>query len=129
MAFDTKDLEEQSLKAIKEHNLFFINDLTAYLPCSRQTFYEHGLDKLDSIKSELEKNRINVKNGLRAKWYKSVNSATQIALYKLIADDDERKKISQGYTDITSGGETIKGATIEFADKPEDSHSDSELPA
>jgi len=125
MAYKKEELEKQALEAVKQHNLFFINDLVAYLPCSKSTFYDLGLEKSDTLLKELESNRINTKNGLRAKWYKSTNATTQIALYKLIASDTERKKIAQGYTDVTSNGETIKGATIEFAnpDQTEDQSS------
>ena len=41
MAYDTKELKEKAEKAIKEHNLYFIEDVVAYLPCSKSTFYEH----------------------------------------------------------------------------------------
>lgn len=107
MAYNKDDLEKQSLEAITKHNLFFINDLVAYLPCSSSTFYDLGLEKSENIKAALEKNRINTKNGLRSKWYKSDNATMTVALYKLLADDIERKKLSQTYTDHTTDGEKI----------------------
>jgi hypothetical protein len=99
--YKKKDIEAKSLKAIKEHRLFFINDIPAYLPCCRATFYNLGLDKLDSIKDSLEQNKIETKNSMRAKWYKSDNATLQIALMKLISSDDERRKMSQNYNEMS----------------------------
>ena len=50
MHFKTKDLLEKSIKAIEENNLFFIEDVIAFLPCGRTTFYNHELDKVDELK-------------------------------------------------------------------------------
>ena len=94
MAYKKADLEAQALKAIKEHNLMFVSDLVAYLPCSSSTFYAKNLEKSEAIKELLNKNRINVKNGLRAKWFKSDNPTVQIALYKLIGTDDEAHRLN-----------------------------------
>lgn len=108
MAYNTEDLRKQSMEAIRQHNLFFIEDLVAYLPCDKTTFYAHKLNESNDIKEALEKNRIKTKGGLRSKWYKSENATTGIALYKLIADDRERKLLSQTYTDVTTDGEKIQ---------------------
>jgi hypothetical protein len=94
MAYKTEDLIEQSLEAIKKHNLIFVNDIFAYTPFVRKTFYDHDLHKSDTIKSELAKNRINMKIEMRAKWYASDNATLQIGLMKLIADDDEAHRLN-----------------------------------
>ena len=60
----------------------------------RKTFYDHDLHKCDTIKSALEKNRINMKVDMRDKWYNSDNATLQIALMKLIADDDEAHRLN-----------------------------------
>lgn len=41
-----------------------------------------------------------MKVGLRRKWYESDNPTTQIALYKLLATDEENIKISSQKTTI-----------------------------
>ena len=73
MAYDTKELEKKAIEAIAKHRLFFISDVAPMIGISRQTFYDHGLDKLDDIKEALTKNRIEVKSSLRSKWYQSDN--------------------------------------------------------
>lgn len=114
--YDVKDLEKRAIKAIEENNLFFISDVATYLPCSRSTFYNLGMDKLDSIKELLENNRVRTKSSMRSKWYKSQNATLQIALMKLIATDDERRWLTQSHTDITSLGEKIETVTAEKED-------------
>src|SRR5699024_10846552 len=75
-------------------NILFITDLIAFLPISRATFYNYGLDKLDILKDAINKQRIITKQGLRAKWFKSKSPALQIALYKMIATKEEKEAIS-----------------------------------
>jgi hypothetical protein len=94
MAYKTADLEKKALEAIEKHKLFFIEDLCAYLPCSRATFYNLGLDKLDTLKESLEKNKIEVKAAMRSKWFKSDAPALQIALYKIIGTEEESDRIN-----------------------------------
>jgi hypothetical protein len=103
------------LEAIEKHKLVFIDDIIAYVPFTRATFYNKGLDKMDAIKEALDKNKVNMKNGLRAKWYKGDNPTAQIALYKLIGTEDECDRLSgtKQKMDITTGGQP-------FAVKPYD---------
>lgn len=95
--YDTNDLEILSLDAINKHKLFFIEDIIPYLPCGRSLFFERNLDKMDSIKEALIKNKVELKVAMRAKWYKSTAPALQLALMKLISSDDERKALSTSY--------------------------------
>jgi hypothetical protein len=94
MAYDKNELEKQSLAAIQEHKLIWIEEVVSYLPCTKGTFYEHDLHESDSIKTAILKNRTDLKVGLRKKWYESENATTQIALYKLIGTDDESDRIN-----------------------------------
>lgn len=97
MAYKTAELIEQSLEAIKEHKLFFLADIIAYLPCNKATFYNHKLDQLDSIRELLIKNRTETKVLLRDKWLKGNNATLQMGLYKLICEEDELKRLAMEY--------------------------------
>jgi len=109
MAYDTKELEIKALEVIRKNMLVFIHEVASTMNLSRQTFYDHGLDKLDSIKNELEANRNKLKGGLRKKWYESDNATTQIALYKLIGTDDESDRINSQKQKVEhSGGITLQ---------------------
>jgi len=94
MAYNTEEMREQCLKVIKEKNLMFIGDIFGYTPFTKATFYNHKLDELDDIKRALQKNRVNMKVDMRAKWYESDNATLQIGLMKLIADDDEAHRLN-----------------------------------
>jgi hypothetical protein len=107
MAYDTKELEQQAIQAIDANNLCFIEDVVAAIPCSKPTFYEHNLNELDSIKSRLEQNKINQKQALRQKWADSDNSTLSIALYKLLANDDEFARLTKQHLDHTTDGESF----------------------
>jgi len=99
MAYNTDRLKELAIEAIRTHRLFFIEDVVAYLPCSKQTYYDHGLDEIDDIKELLEKNKIEVKVSMRSKWYKSDNPTLQMGLMKLLSNDTEFKRLANHRTD------------------------------
>jgi len=121
MAYETEDLKEKAIDAIKKHNLFFIEDVVAFLPCNTKTFYNHGLHELPELKELLENNRITVKLKLRKKWESSDNATLQMALMKLICTDDERKRLSMEYKEEEHKGEiTITRRIINGRDKPKD---------
>lgn len=125
MAYDTKELEKKAIEAIDKHNLFFIEDVVAYLPCSKTTFYAKGLHESNELMEKLETNRMHTKNALRKKWFASDNATLQMALMKIIASNEERQKLSQTYVDHTSGGDKLNVALVEFIDE-KDQDSDSE---
>lgn len=82
------------LSVIQEKQIVFISDLVAFLPFNRATFYNHGLDKLDTLKEAIEKNKINTKHELRRDWKTNKAPVLQIALYKLLATQEERQALN-----------------------------------
>ena len=120
MAKTFEEYENLLEPVIKDKRVFFIEELFAFQSIiSRSQFYNLGLNKSDTLLKAMEDNRTQTKKSMQNKWYRSDNPTLQIALYKTIATDDERKKLSQQFTDVTSNGETV-GATITFADNPKD---------
>jgi hypothetical protein len=97
MAYDKKKVFEQAKEAIVKHKLFFIDDIIAFLPISKSTFYEWKLEQSDELKGLLETNRIELKVSMRSKWYKSNAPALQMALMKLIASPEELRKLSMNH--------------------------------
>lgn len=97
MAYDRKKIFEQAKEVIVKNKLFFIEDIVAFLPCAKQTFYDFfpvDSDELDELKELLNQNRTELKVSMRSKWYKSNAPALQMALMKLIATPDELRKLS-----------------------------------
>ena len=110
MAYKTEDLFNKAIEQIKKHKLFFIEDIISFLPCRKSTFYEHFPNDSDLYKKmfeELEKNRTELKVSMRSKWFRSEAPALQMALMKLICNDDERRKLAMNYTDHTTNGKEI----------------------
>lgn len=89
------DYEKTALDILsKKKDIYFAYDLADEMGIARSTFYNNQLDKLDSIKNAILHNRRNLKRGLRNKWYNSENATTQVALYKLLADEDELSRLN-----------------------------------
>ena len=111
---DIKKLEEKALNILIENkDIYFMYDLAEKMDIARSTFYYNQLDKLDSIKNALLHNKRILKRGLRAKWYNSDNATTQVALYKLLADDDELARLNNNI-DFNVTGNNLK---VVVADK------------
>lgn len=110
MAYDRNKIFKQAQNVIREHNLFFIDDIVAWLPISKPTFYEFfplESNELNTLKKLLEDNKVRMKTSIRAKLYKG-KGADLIALYKMICSDEERKAIAMvNKTDLTSGDEPL----------------------
>jgi hypothetical protein len=102
MAYDRVKIYEQAQELIKDKKLFFIEDVVTLLPCDKTTFYrffEVESNEYNTIKELLDKNKIDVKNGLRNKWYNGNNPLTQMALYKLIGTEEEYHRIASTKTE------------------------------
>jgi len=96
MAYKKDELFKTAIEQIKKHKLFFIEDVVAFLPCCKSTFYEHFSNDSDYYKKmfeELETNRIEIKTSMRSKWYKSENPTLQMGLYKLIGTPEEAERL------------------------------------
>ena len=111
--------ESEILKVIEDERLFNISSIFAYYKgCCRSTFYEQNLDKSDNIKNALENNRLLTCQNLKNKWYNSDNPTLQLALFKTICTEEERKAISMNYQEITGkDGRDLIPQTIKWGDK------------
>ena len=114
--YDKNKLYEQSKEAIEKNNLFFIEDIVAWLPCSKATFYEYfplDSDELNELKGMLEVNKIRTKSSIRAKLFKSEKAGELLALYRLICTPEERRMLNQSYLEVESNKSNIN---ITFVD-------------
>ena len=60
MAYDRKKIFEQAKNVIVKNKLIFIDDVVAFLPCSKLTFYElfpADSDEMNELKELLKTNR------------------------------------------------------------------------
>lgn len=114
MAYNKTEIFETAKKKIVEHKLFFVEDIVAFLPISKKTFYEYfpvESDESNELKELLNQNKTELKVSMRSKWYKSNAPALQMALMKLICTDEERKKLSMQYSENLSN-HTIENFSI-----------------
>ena len=121
MAYDKTKIYEQAIKAIKENNLFFVEDIVAWLPISKPTLYDYfpvDSNEFNTIKSLLEENKTKTKSAIRAKLFKSAKATELLALYRLICTKEEHQLLNQSYIDHTSKGEQIQNQmTISMPDE------------
>lgn len=116
MAYNKKEIFETAKKKTVEHKLFFVEDIVAFLPCSKPTFYDFfppDSNELNELKALLEINRTELKVSMRSKWYKSNAPALQMALMKLIASPEELKRLSMNHQVLEGGDRPIE---IDFTD-------------
>jgi hypothetical protein len=60
MAYDKVKIFEQAKEMIVKHKLFFVEDIVAFLPISKHTFYEYfpiGSNEVNELKELLKTNR------------------------------------------------------------------------
>lgn len=110
MAYDRVKIFEQAKEVIEKNKLFFIEDVVAYLPIAKKTYYEYfpiDSDESNALKELLETNKTNVKVAMRSKWYKSDNPTLQMGLMKLISTDEELRKLSMQHNEHTVEGKII----------------------
>lgn len=107
MAYRKKDLEKLALTAIRKYKLTKVSQVATFLPCSRSTFYAKKLDKLDTIKEALNDSKISIKSQLMKKWFDSGSGVTQIALFKLLADEDELTRLTGVKQEHTFKGDGV----------------------
>ena len=110
MAYNRDKIYQQAEEVIKKNNLFFIEDIVAFLPCSKPTFYEFfplDSNELNTLKDLLDDNKIKTKSSIRAKLWKSDKAAELLALYRLLATPEEHQKLNQSYVDHTTKGKSL----------------------
>jgi len=108
MAYTKEYMIEESLKAIEENSLIFLNEIFAYVPFCSSTFYDHELEKSEIIKKAIHDVRVKRKNILRHKWLIDDNPTVQIALYKLLASHEELDILNTQKLDHSNKGEKFE---------------------
>jgi hypothetical protein len=113
---------KQAKEVIVNENLFFVEDVVAFIPITKPTFYDYfpvDSDDFNTLKDLLNQNKIKTKSAIRAKLYKSEKAAELLALYRLICTPEEHQKLNQSYIDHTSKGESINIIDLGAGKKPD----------
>lgn len=122
MAYKTEDMIKQCLEAVEEHGLMFIDEIIAFVPFSKPTFYKHKLNEVDELKELVNKNRVKTKIKLKKNWAESDNATLQVALYKLIGEPEEYTRLANARQEIdqtTKNHHTVeyKNVSKQFPDE------------
>lgn len=123
MAYDKDKIYEKAKADIKKYNLFFISDIVAYAECSTTTFYDYfpaDSKESETLKELLTENKVAMKVKLRNKLANGEKAAEILALYKLIATDDERRALSMQHFDHTTKGEKMNVISLGNGTKPDE---------
>lgn len=90
--------EEEILDVIVKQKIMRIQHIFShYTDLQRAQFYNLDLDKSDSIKEAISKNKTKAVSYMLNKWISSENPTLQISAFKVLCDDDERKKLSMQF--------------------------------
>ena len=106
-------MEELLLAAIEKHKIAFFSHCFAFVPFTRTTAYNNGLDKLDSISNLIAINKQKAKNYMLNKWIASSNPTLQMAAYRLLSESEEHKLLNQTYIDHTTKTDKIQITIID----------------
>jgi hypothetical protein len=117
MAHDRTKIFEQAKKAVTKHNLFFVEDIVAFIPCSKPTFYEFfpvDSNELNTLKDLLNENKVKTKSDIRSKLFKSQKAAELLALYRLICTPEEHQKLNQQYIDHSNKDGSLRDIRVKI---------------
>lgn len=112
--------EKNILEIIRKNKVMFISHIFGYYgQMSRQYFYQIGLDKSDEIKKAIADNRAKATGFMINKWIASDNPTLQVCAYKILCSDDERKRLSKDYVEVTgkNGKDLVPKIEVEIIDK------------
>jgi hypothetical protein len=124
MAYDKDKIFKQAKKVAVEKKLIFIEEIVAFLPCDKTTFYR--LFQIDSneyneIREIIDNNKVNIKVDLRKRWHESDNATLQMCLYKLTANPQELAALTNYKQDDQQQTEKVESPNINFIQRDEQS--------
>lgn len=97
MAYNKEEIKEQMLKNIrKDMDITTFEMASDTVAPTRKTLYDWQFHKCNTIKDAIESNITKVKQFLRREW-RTGNATLQLALYKLLSSDEERKALQMEY--------------------------------
>lgn len=90
---------KEMLDVIKKKKIMRFSHCFAFVSFSSATAYNNGLEKVESIKEALVKNRTEGVNYLLQKWIMSDRDTLQIAAMRMICDSDDHRRLNQSYVE------------------------------
>lgn len=94
--------EKECVDLVIQNNIVFTDEIFIYSEVLPSVFFEMKLNESQKIKDAIDINRAKLKRDLRLKWFDSSNGTMNVALYKLICSDDEKRSLSSSSVSKTN---------------------------
>jgi hypothetical protein len=121
--------EEAILEIVIKQKIMRIQHIFSHYTDLRSAqFYNLELDKSESIKDAISKNKTKAVSYMLNKWIASENPTLQISAFKVLCDDDERKKLSMQFMESDNKHE-LKQFEIEIIGRKEENTNQHSIPA
>jgi hypothetical protein len=101
--------EEQILNIVVKHKIMKINHIFQhYTDLQHSQFYNLELDKSESIKEAITTNKSKAVSYMLNKWVGSDNATLQISAFKVLCEDEDRKKLSMQFVESENSHQVRK---------------------
>lgn len=117
-----QELYPEIIKTVTDSDIWSINDLMTFLPIEKSTFYQYypsGSEQLESIKKQLELNKLRIKQQIRKRLLDSDSTVALIAVYKLICSREEHDRLSSKAIVPAENDDNEIQVTIEIGNQKE----------
>jgi hypothetical protein len=111
--------EKEILEIIVKNKVMRISHIFQhYVDLSSAHFYNLEMEKLESIKEAISTNKSKAVSYMLNKWVGSDNATLQISAFKVLCEDEDRKKLSMQFVE-SENSHQIRKFEVEIL-KPKD---------
>jgi hypothetical protein len=115
--------EKEILEVVIKNKVMKINHIFQhYTDLQHSQFYNLELDKSESIKEAISKNKSKAVSYMLNKWVGSDNATLQISAFKVLCEDEDRKKLSMQFVE-SENSHQVRKFEVEIL-KPKDEDTD-----
>jgi len=115
--------EKEILEIVIKNKIMKINHIFQhYTDLQHSQFYNLELDKSESIKEAISTNKSKAVSYMLNKWVGSDNATLQISAFKVLCEDEDRKKLSMQFVE-SENSHQVRKFEVEIL-KPKDEDTD-----
>lgn len=112
--------EKEITEVIIKHKIMKIDHIfTHYVDLQHSQFYNLDLDKSETIKEAIRTNKSKAVSYMLNKWVGSDNATLQISAFKVLCEDEDRKKLSMQFIE-SENTHQVKKFEVEILKRNED---------
>lgn len=112
--------EKEILSLIVKHKIMKIQHIFQhYTDLASAQFYNLELEKSESIKEAIQTNKSKAVSYMLNKWVGSDNATLQISAFKVLCEDEDRKKLSMQFIE-SENTHQVKKFEVEILKRNED---------